>query len=127
MLIWYADLPEEVVWYKQRVEGSWLGVALLLALAHFVLPFFLLLAKNVKGEPRTLGTVSLIVLFAHLVDLYWMVFPVLGTELSLGWPEVCFALFFVGLGLAWVQRSMSWGADLPVGDPLLAEGLEFHL
>ena len=92
-----------------------------------MLPFFLLLGRNVKGEPRMLGAVSLIVLVAHLVDLYWMLFPALGGRLTLGWPEACFALLFAGVGLVWLRRSMSWGADLPVGDPLLAEGLGFHL
>jgi hypothetical protein len=127
MLIWYADLPEEVIWYQERTSGTWLWVALLLALGHFLLPFFLLLGRNAKGAPRMLGAVSLVVLVAHLVDLYWMVFPVLGGQLILGWPEASFALFFVGVGLVWVRHSMSWGDDLPVGDPLLAEGLEFHL
>jgi hypothetical protein len=127
MLIWYADMPEEVVWYQHRIQGPWLGVALVLALAHFCLPFFLLLARRAKGDPRTLAVVSLIMLGAHFVDLYWMVFPALGTGLTVGWPELSFALLFVAVGLAWVRRSMGWGTDVPVGDPLLAEGLELHL
>jgi hypothetical protein len=127
MLIWYADMPEEVVWYQRRIDGSWLGVALGLALAHFLVPFFLLLARSSKSHPRTLGIVSLVVLGAHWLDLYWMVFPVLGKPPVFGWPELSFALLFFSVGLAWVRRSMGWGADLPVGDPLLAEGLEFHV
>jgi hypothetical protein len=127
MLIWYADMPEEVVWYQHRIEGPWLSVALVLALVHFLLPFCLLLARGAKGDPRTLAAVSVAMLGAHLIDLYWMVFPVLGKGLPLGWPELSFALLFLALGFGWVRRSMGWGADMPVGDPLLAEGLELHL
>ena len=45
MLIWYANLPEEVVWFKHRIEGAWQPVALLLPLLHFFIPFFLLIGR----------------------------------------------------------------------------------
>jgi hypothetical protein len=124
MLIWYANLPEEVVWYKQRIEGPWLGVVLALAALHFVAPFFLLLGKDQKSDVRTLGAASVSLLAAHVIDLYWMVFPALGRGPIFGWAEASFALMFVGGGLCWLRRSMAWGADFPVGDPLLQEGLE---
>jgi hypothetical protein len=127
MLIWYANLPEEVVWYKQRIEGPWLVVVLALAVVHFVIPFFVLLGKDQKSDVRTLGAASICLLAAHLLDLYWMVFPAIGAAPVFGWPEASFALLFVGVGLSWVRRSMGWGADVPVGDPLLHEGLEIHL
>jgi hypothetical protein len=127
MLIWYANLPEEVVWYKQRIEGPWLVVVLVLAAVHFVIPFFVLLGKDQKSDARTLGAASICLLAAHLLDLYWMVFPAIGAAPVFGWPEASFALLFVGVGLLWVRRSMGWGADIPVGDPLLSEGLEIHL
>jgi hypothetical protein len=127
MLIWYANLPEEVVWYKQRIEGPWLVVVLVLAAVHFVIPFFVLLGKDQKSDVRTLGAASICLLAAHLLDLYWMVFPAIAKTPIFGWPEASFALLFVGVGLWWVRRSMGWGTDVPVGDPLLAEGLEIHL
>jgi hypothetical protein len=127
MLIWYADLPEEVIWYKQRLEGSWLAVVLALAALHFVVPFFVLLGRDQKSDHRTLGAASAVLLLAHFVDLYWMVFPALGREPAFGWPEASFALLFGGAGLWWARRSMSWGADMPVGDPLFEQGMEVHL
>jgi hypothetical protein len=127
MLIWYANLPEEVFWYKQRIEGPWLLVVLVLAALHFVIPFFVLLGKDQKSDVRTLGAASICLLVAHLLDLYWMVFPAVGTAPIFGWPEASFALLFAGVGLWWVRRSMGWGTDVPVGDPLLSEGLEIHL
>ncbi len=127
MLIWYADLPEEVSWYKLRIEGPWLPVALLLALLHFVVPFFVLVARDAKGDPKVLGRVAALVLGAHALDMYWLVFPSLRKGVTFGWPEVSFLLLAAGAGLLWARRSMSLGADMPVGDPLLREGLEFRL
>lgn len=127
LLMWYADLPEEVFWYAQRGQGPWRGVSLALGLLHFVIPFFALLPRDAKGDLRRLRWVALLVLGAHFLDLYWLVFPVLGARPLCSWPELGFALFFVGLSLLWLRRSLGQGADMPVGDPGLAEGLAFKL
>ena len=67
-------------------------------------------------------------LFAHWLDLYWMIFPVLGRDPLFGWPELSFALLSsLREALLWIRRSMNRGADMPVGDPFLGEGLEFRL
>ncbi len=127
MLMWYANLPEEVVWYQARLVGGWHPVTIALALLHFIVPFFALVTRDAKGDPRRLRAVGILMLAAHGLDLYWLVFPVLGKGVLFSWPEVSFGLFFVGGALLWVRRSMSWGEDMPVGDPLLVKALEFHL
>ncbi len=127
MLIWYANMPEEVSWYRLRVQGDWAPVALILAAVHFVIPFFALVSSRAKNDPTRLKRVAVLALFAHLLDLYWMVYPTLGRGPMPGWPELSFALLFLGGGLLWARQSMGHGADLPVGDPFLKQGLEFRL
>jgi hypothetical protein len=65
-------------------------------------------------------------LFAHVLDMYWLIFPILGRPL-LSWPELSFALFFLGGILLWTRGAMEKGEDMPAGDPFLREGLEFRL
>jgi hypothetical protein len=127
MLIWYGNLPEEILWVQHRTEGAWQPVALLLPLFHFFVPFFLLLGSVGKKSPRLLGIATLSILIGHFVDLYWLVFPVLGHAPHFGWPELAMASLFVGLGLLQIRRAMGRGADVPIGDPLLAKGLEWQL
>jgi hypothetical protein len=127
MLIWYANLPEEVVWFKHRIEGAWQPVALLLPLFHFFVPFFLLLGSVGKRSPKLLAVAAVSMLLGHLVDMYWLIFPALGPEPRLGWPELLMACLFVGLGGLQLRRALGRGADMPVGDPLLAKGLEWQL
>lgn len=127
MLMWYANLPEEVFWYRDRLEGSWGILVLVLAAVHFAFPFFVLVPRAAKGDPRKLLWVAGLMLLAHWLDLYWMVFPALGRGPLFGWPELAAALFFVCLALLWIGRAMKEGADMPVGDPFLHEGLEFRL
>ena len=126
LLIWYADLPEEVVWYKLRIQGDWGAVALLLALIHFLVPFFALITSDAKSGLGRLRRVAALMLFAHLLDLYWLVFPSLGRGVLASWPEVAFALMFVGGGLLWLGRAFGRGPDMPIGDPFLAQALEFR-
>ena len=127
LLMWYANIPEEVAWYKVRLSGEWGAIILAMALFHFVVPFFVLMARDAKGNPRFLSAAAILVLFSHLMDLYWMMYPALGESRFFGWQELTFALLFVSAALLWIRRSMKLGADMPVGDPMLREGLEFRL
>ena len=127
MLMWYANLPEEVVWYQAHIDGAWLGIAVLLGLAHFFVPFFALVPRDAKGDPGRLRWVALVILAAHWLDLYWLIFPELGRTPLFGWPELAFALCFAGGTLLWLRGAMEKGEDMPVGDPFLREGLEFRL
>ncbi|HMA95485.1 MAG TPA: hypothetical protein VKP30_22505 [Polyangiaceae bacterium] len=127
MLMWYADLPEEVHWYHERLHGGWHPLTIILAIIHFVVPFFALSTRDAKSDPKRLARVGLLMLGAHLLDVYWLLFPILGHGPVFSWPELSFALLFLGIGLLWVHRALRWGADMPIGDPFLREGLEFRL
>ncbi len=125
MLIWYANLPEEVTWFKHRMEGPWASVAMLLPLFHFFIPFLLLIGGAGKRSSKVMFIASLSILFGHFVDIYWMIFPTLGPP-RFGWPELSMALLFLGLASLQIRRAMGRGADMPVGDPLLVKGLEWQ-
>jgi hypothetical protein len=127
LLMWYANMPEEVFWYKERLAGGFGPLLLVLAVIHFLVPFFILIPRDAKSDPRFLFWTAALMLTSHLLDLYWMIFPVLGRGVVVGWPELSFALFFVSAALLWIRRTMKRGSDMPVGDSLLSDALEFHL
>ncbi len=126
MLMWYANLPDEVIYYKVRLAGAWRVITISLALLHFILPFFALVTREAKKDPRRLRQVAYLMLGAHVLDMYWLIFPILGKP-HFSWPELSFALFFLGGILLWLRVAMEKGEDMPVGDPFLREGLEFRL
>ncbi|MGD0835850.1 MAG: hypothetical protein ABSB49_04305 [Polyangia bacterium] len=125
MLIWYANLPEEVVWVQRRVTGGWGPVALTLAFLHFFVPFFLLIGSAGKRNQTVVIIATLSILLGHFIDMYWLIFPELGAP-RFGWPEASMAALFLGLAFLRLRAAMQRGADLPVGDPLLAKGLEWQ-
>ena len=77
MLIWYGNLPEEIFWFKNRLVGSWKGMAALLVLGHFIVPFFALLPRGNKRNLKVLTFFATWMLVMHYFDLYWQVMPVL--------------------------------------------------
>ena len=79
-LMWYANLPEETIWYKARMEGSWMQVSLFLMAGHFVAPFFYLMGRTVKRKGATLAVGGAWLLAMHFLDLYWQVMPTLHPE-----------------------------------------------
>ncbi len=127
LLMWYANMPEEVFWYKERLQGFWGVLVLALAVLHFFVPFLVLIPRDAKSEPKRLFWVAAAMLVAHWLDLYWMIYPVLGKGAMFSWPELSFGMFFITSSLLWIRHALTRGADMPVGDPFLREGLEFRL
>jgi hypothetical protein len=126
-LIWYANLPEETIWYKARLEGSWKAVSVLLMAGHFGVPFFYLMGRDVKRHGWTLATGGAWLLAMHFVDLYWQVMPTLHPEGIR--PSVLDVAAFAAIGGSFVAAA-SWlmrrQALVPVGDPKLGESLAFE-
>jgi hypothetical protein len=126
MLIWIANVPEEVPWYIVRIRGGWLPVFAFLALFQFLVPFFLLLSRPLKRDPRRLAWMALWLLLVHWVDLYWVIMPVLheaGPRPSL-WDLTAFA-GVGGIAVAFVLWRMHGVAAVPLRDPYLADSLRY--
>src|ERR1700687_1417363 len=114
LIIWAGNLPEEIIWYLNRIHGGWQAVALALVLLQFSLPFLLLLSRELKRDARKLVPVALLVLVMRYVDLYWLVapnpFPGTAAEahhLTYHWTYFAAPLALVSLwlgGLVWAPR-----------------------
>ena len=124
LIIWSADIPEEVIWYQVRLTGGWQGVGLALALLHFVLPFLLLLSQDLKRQARLLSWVAGLLLVMHWVDLYWNVVPVFSPgDLAFHWLDAAAPVALGGLWLWLFARDLAARPLLPVNDPYLEEVL----
>ena len=75
MLIWYANIPEESVWYLVRQTGPWKWLAVGLLIGHLLIPFLCLLPREVKRRKILLGACAVWLLVVHWIDLYWLVLP----------------------------------------------------
>ncbi len=128
MLQWYGNLREETLYYIPRMHGSWAAISIALALAQFLIPFFLLVTKPAKMDPRRLVFVSIWLLAAHALDIYWMVMPVYNpTGAVFGIAEIAFVVLSLGVILTAFAGKAKGENMIPIGDPKLQRGIEFHL
>jgi hypothetical protein len=124
-LIWYANIPEETVWYKARLS-AWKPVSGFLAIGHFILPFIFFMSRHIKRNSYLLGFWAAWGLFMHWVDLYWMVMPQMSSEaLTFSLSDLTVLVGVVGIwggAIGLLAKDMS---VLAVSDPRLPEALAF--
>ncbi len=127
LLIWIANLPEEVPWYMLRNDTGWRWVGIFLVLFHFVIPFFVLLSRDLKRRPGPLAFMAVWVLVVHYVDVYWVVMPRIDPQGPR--PHWTDLTAFVGVGaaaLAFTLWRMRGRAPVPVRDPHLHDSLRYE-
>ncbi|MCK5086183.1 MAG: quinol:cytochrome C oxidoreductase, partial [Melioribacteraceae bacterium] len=128
LLIWYANLPEETIWFLQRWEGTWMIFSIILILAHFFIPYFGLLSQPSKMDPKRLKIMSIWILFAHMINLFWIVLPTFSPDgLKFGWIEIGFIILAFGIVLVVFNLAARNKNLVPVGDPKLQRGIDFRL
>jgi hypothetical protein len=128
MLIWYANIPEETEFFLVRLHGGWEYVSYALPVLHFFIPFFFLLSRHVKRNPKVLAIACWYTLFMHLVDIFWLVMPNAGghgahSHLSVSWTDITAIVGVTGIFLAVMGVFLSKNAVIGINDPRLSESL----
>jgi hypothetical protein len=122
IIVWPANLPQEIGWYLDRVRGFWKYLAAATALSMFAIPFCLLLSQDRKRHPIRLMRVAIFILCARIVDMFWIVEPTHRTHgFALYWTD--FAAF-LGIGGIWIYvylGQLRRRPLLPLRDPRVAE------
>ncbi len=127
MLIWIANLPYDSLWILTRSRGGWWVVEWLLFVFHFVVPFFCLLMRPIKRNPRWLAAVAGLLLFMQLVYLYYQVLPAFEiTRFWVHWMDFVAPLGVGGLWLANFVWDLKQGPVFPGHDPNQKAALHYH-
>ncbi len=127
MLIWYGNIPEEVVYFIPRVGSWWLPLFLLNVAVNWAIPFLVLLPRGAKRRPAVLATISLVLLAGRWLDLYLHLSPpVLGARPAIGLAEAGPLLVMAGLAVLGFRTAFAKANPVPVGDPFLARSLGYH-
>jgi hypothetical protein len=127
MLIWYANIPEETIYFVRRWQGFWGPLFLLNVALNWVIPFLVLLPRMNKQRPGVLAKICLLLLAGRFLDLWLMVAPPFQAgRPHFGLVEIGLVLLCIGgfgLGFFAVFRR---APVLPLRDPRLAESLHYH-
>ena len=128
MLIWYTNIPEETSYFITRTQGPWGPIVILSIILNWCVPFFVLLPKSAKRSPRIMLRIAIVVLIGRWFDLYLMVVPSAGSDMTVwGLWEVAAVSCLVGVGGLLIARSFATARPVPAGDPYLSESLHYHV
>lgn len=133
-IIWYGNMPEETFFYHNRLHNGWEVFGWGSLFIHFVAPFLFLLRQDVKRNPKTIYLGAFLLLFAHFIDLSWVILPVFGGEhgshgssptpqlilAGLGGVMLMMGCFFIFGSMQFKKRSF-----IAYNDPYLHESLTY--
>ncbi len=125
MLIWYAGIPEEAVWYHKRWGHGWKFWSLFVGFGHFVLPFYFLISRLVKRRLGMMAFGAAWLLIMHICDVYWLILPQAG-EFAPNASDIGALLLCVGLFFTYFFWMLGRHPLIPVGDPRLARCIHHH-
>ncbi len=126
MLIWYANIPEEVTYFVTRIEDYKLPFFGMLAL-NFIFPILMLMNSDYKRINWFVIMTGIVILLGHYLDVYIMIMPAtVGDQWYIGIPEIGAVLFFAGLFIFWVFRAYTMAPLQPKRNPYIEESRQFH-
>src|SRR6056297_4311858 len=127
LLIYYANIPEETLWFYHRLEGSWSVITYALLFGRFLIPFLLLLNRDTKHNHKLLIFTSVLVLVMHITELHWIVMPIINySGFSVSWLDFATLVGLGGIFMGLFFTTLKKYNLVPVNDPTLSDSLNKH-
>jgi hypothetical protein len=118
LIIWAENLPDEIPWYVRRFSGGWGYVAWTISIFHFCIPFFLLLLRFVKKNPKRLRTLAMWMILVRILDVFWIVEPAFRQRgLEIYWTDIVAPIGIGGVWIAFFIRHLKARPLLASNDP----------
>ena len=126
MLIWYANIPEEVTYFKTRIELynlPFFGAFVM----NFIFPILLLINSDFKRIYWIVVMGGIVIIAGHYIDFFNMIMPAtVGDRWFIGIPEIASLLFFFGLFIFVVFSALTKAPLVPKRNPFIEESKHFH-
>jgi len=127
MLIWYANIGEEVIYYMTRIEHYkflYFGMFLI----NFAFPMLVLMSRDAKRNAGILSIVGVIILIGHWLDVYIMISAgSLGAKAKIGFMEIGLALLGLGFFIKIILNNLTKAPLTPVNHPFLDESIHHEI
>jgi len=130
LIIWSGNLPEEINWYLDRIRGGWGVIITLDFIFHWVVPFSLLLSRDIKRNKKRMIRVCQWMIFAKAFDLFWLIEPNFkdaARNLHFSWGILEYIVLPVAMAALWVayySHNLKARPLVQTNDPHVAEILE---
>ena len=126
MLIWYANIPEEVTYFVIRIQEynlPFFGAVVM----NFVFPLLILINTDFKRIAWVLVMAGTVILLGHYIDFFNMIMPgTVGDQWFIGVSEIASVLFFLGLFIYVVFTALTKAQLKKKRNPFIEESKHFH-
>ncbi|MEN8120451.1 MAG: quinol:cytochrome C oxidoreductase [Bacteroidota bacterium] len=126
-LIWYANIPEETVYYTTLMNGSWKPLFIADIVINWAFPFLFLMLNVIAKNPKALMFTAILLFVGQWIDLYLQIMPGSTGVNVIGFVEIGTYLGFFGLFMFVVSRSLSKAPIVPKNHPYLQESIAHKL
>jgi Ni/Fe-hydrogenase subunit HybB-like protein len=127
MLIWYANIPEETIYFKARYQGAYSAIFWLNLILNFLAPLLIYMRRNSKRNYTLVTFMSALILFGHWINFYQMVFPSLFPgKVEMNLFDFGVALGFLGVIMFIAGKTMTKHSLIPRNHPFLKESVIHH-
>jgi hypothetical protein len=75
LIIWSGNIPDEIPWYLNRIRGGWWVICSLDFICHWLIPFVLLLSRDLKRNKQKMIWLTCFMIFARCLDMFWLIEP----------------------------------------------------
>ena len=124
LITWAGNLPDEIPWYKHRLEGGWERLGLFLVIGHFALPFALLLSSDLKKNFKMLRAVALLIIVMRMMGVFWETVPeFFPYHIHVSWMDITAPIGLGGIWLAIFLTNLLKRPLIPPNNPNLEEAL----
>ena len=128
LIIWSANIPEEIPHYLTRWENTWKFLSIFIVVGHFIVPYALLLSRDLKRNAGKLRVIATWILCARVAEYYWHVAPELHRDgFTMSLLDVALPLALGGLFISLFVSQLGARALLPINDPALEKALHHHV
>jgi hypothetical protein len=126
LITWAGNLPDEIPWYKHRLEGGWEALGLVLVIGHFALPFALLLSSDLKKNFKMIRRVALLIIVMRMIGVFWETVPeFFPYHIHVSWMDLTAPIGLGGIWLAFFLTNLLKRPLIPRNNPNL-EGALAH-
>lgn len=103
LIVWQSDLPHEAPWYIERATKGWGTLAAIVAVGHFLLPFFALMFPTLRRSRRGIAGIAALLIVMEILRAWWLVLPASGRGAS--WTDLAAMLTLASLSTAMSRRA----------------------
>ena len=126
MLIWYANIPEETMWFVHRWDGAFKILFFANIVLNWFIPFMVLMPRKYSRSKQIILPVIVVLIIGQYTELYYIIWPAAVGSAKFGLLEIGTFLGYIGIFSLVVSTDLAKASLVPKNHPYLEESISHH-